>query len=52
MENNNRGQNGQNRQNNEGGIMNKIGQTIENAVDAITGGNGKNQQRGRNNNNR
>lgn len=47
-------QNNRERDNNQDdGIMNKIGQAIENAVDAVTGDNDQNNgnQRGRNNNN-
>lgn len=53
MENQNNRQGNNNHQDNkEDGIMNKIGQTIENVVDAVTGDNQNNeQQRGRNNNN-
>nr|WP_309100577.1 hypothetical protein [Fredinandcohnia onubensis] len=50
MENqNNRQNNNQNRDNNDG-FMNKVGQTIENVVDTITGDNdnNQNQQPGKN----
>jgi hypothetical protein len=52
MENQNIRQGNNNQQdNNEDGIMNKIGQTIENIVGAVTGDDQNNeQQRGRNNN--
>ncbi|WP_316569007.1 hypothetical protein [Neobacillus sp. YIM B06451] len=52
MENQNNRQGNNNRGNN-GGFMNKVGQTIENVVDAITGEKQNNgQQRRRQNNNR
>ena len=45
-------QNNRQENNHQGGIINKIGQTIENVVDAVTGDNQNNgQQRDRNNNN-
>lgn len=53
MENqNNRQGNNQSENNNNDGIMNRIGQGIENVVDTLTGDNQKNgQQKERNNNN-
>lgn len=54
MENRNNHQEHNNRDNeNDGGMMNKIGQAIENVVDTVTGDNQNNgQQRDRNRNNR
>lgn len=52
MDNRNNRQGNNNRDNN-GGMMDKIGQAIENVVDTVTGDNQNNgQQKGRKNNNR
>ncbi|WP_462411669.1 hypothetical protein [Neobacillus sp. Marseille-QA0830] len=51
MENNNQGNNHRG-DNNDGGMMDKIGEVFENVVDTITGNNQNNgQQKGQNNNN-
>ncbi|WP_449540383.1 hypothetical protein [Ferdinandcohnia sp. Marseille-Q9671] len=46
MENQNNGQN-RNRHDNNGGFMEKVGQTIENVVDTITGENNENRNQNR-----
>jgi hypothetical protein len=51
MDNQNNRQGNNNREN-DGGIMNKIGQALENVVDTVTGDNqNNNQQKDRNRNN-
>jgi hypothetical protein len=53
MENENNRQVGNNREENNGGMMDKIGGAIENVVDTFTGDDrdNKDQQKGRNNQN-
>jgi hypothetical protein len=53
MENQNNRQGGNNREGNNGGMMDRIADAIENVVDTVTGNDqdNKDQQKGRNNQN-
>jgi hypothetical protein len=51
MANQNNRQEGKNQQeNNQGGFLNQVGETIENMVDTLTGDNQNNNQQGERNN--